>query len=228
MDKANDLEIYVKPTTAIDSDNITIRETAMEITLPHSDEREKAQSIFYYVRDQIHYSVYMISTKMEDFVASTVLRRGKGYCVQKAVLLAALARAAGIPSRLVFAKIRNHKAPRELTEQTGYDYFPSHGYAQLFIGERWLNLTPAFDKELCEKTNVPVVEFDGKHDASLPQYDLSGNPYISYLEKYDPQADLPFEWLRGKILPIWGEKPAWLTLEDSKGHVMPSGYIFPL
>jgi len=79
-----------------------------------------------------------------------------------------------------------------------------------------------------KKTNVPVVESDGNHDASLPQYDLSGKHYISYFKKYEPQTDLPFEWLRGKILPIWGEKSAWLTLEDSKGHVMPSGYIFPL
>jgi transglutaminase-like putative cysteine protease len=170
----------------------------------------------------------MISTEFEDFVASTVLERKKGYCVQKAVLLAALARATGIPSRLVFAKIRNYKAPRELTAQTGFDFFPSHGYAQLYLAGKWVSLTPAFDRELCEKTAVPVVEFDGLHDAHLPPYDLSGNPYIEYIEKYEPQADFPYEWVRGKILPIWGEKSAWLNPEDSKGHVMPSGYVFSL
>jgi hypothetical protein len=34
--------------------------------------------------------------------------------VQKAVVLAALGRAAGIPSRLVFVVIRNHRAPEQL------------------------------------------------------------------------------------------------------------------
>ncbi len=48
----------------------------------------------------------MISAFEEDFKASRVLEWGKGYCVQKAVLLEALARAAGIPSRLAFEKIR--------------------------------------------------------------------------------------------------------------------------
>jgi transglutaminase-like putative cysteine protease len=221
------LEIYLKPTEAIDSDHETVRRVAMELTSPFQDDPAKARVLFYFVRDQVHYSVYMISTKFEDFIASTVLARGKGYCVQKAVLLAALARAVGIPSRLVFAMIRNHKVPQELIAQTGINVFPSHGYTQFFLREKWVSVTPAFDKKLCEKSGVPAVEFDEVHDAPLPEKDLSGNPYVDYIEKYEPQADLPFEWLRGKVVPIWGEKSAWLTLEESKGHRMPSGYVFP-
>jgi len=204
-----------------------VRRVAVELTSPLPDDPAKARVLFYFVRDWIHYNVYMISTRFEDFVASTVLARRKGYCVQKAVLLAALARVASIPSRLIFARIKNHKAPWELIAQTGLDVFPSHGYTQLFLGGKWINVTPAFDRELCEKSGVPAVEFDGIHDASLAANDLSGNPYIEYIEKYEPQADLPFEWLRGKVVPIWGEKSAWLTLEESKGHRMPSGYVFP-
>jgi len=70
------------------------------------------------------------------------------------------------------------------------------------------------------------VEFDGINDALLPAHDLEGRPYIEYIEKYEPQADLPFEWLRGRLVPIWGEKHAWLEQGDSKGHRMPSGYVF--
>lgn len=220
------LERYLKPTDAIDSNNEIVRRTSIELTASFSNDREKARSLFYFVRDQVHYSVYMISTRFDDFVASTVLARKKGYCVQKAVLLAALARSAGIPSRLVFATIINHRVPRELLAQTGRDVIPSHGYAQLFLGTEWVNLTPAFDKELCEKSGVPVVDFDGYHDAILSPYDLSGNPYIEYIEKYNPQANFPYKWVRNRVMPIWGEKEAWLTPEDSKGHVMPSGYVF--
>ena len=39
---------------------------------------------------------------------SATLARGYGFCVNKAVLLAALARAVGIPARLGFADVRNH------------------------------------------------------------------------------------------------------------------------
>jgi transglutaminase-like putative cysteine protease len=168
----------------------------------------------------------MISTYFEDFIASRILEWKKGYCVQKAVLLAALARTIEIPSRLAFAKIRNHKIPKELVSQTGLDILPSHGYTQLFIDGRWVTVTPAFDKGLCERIGVPSVEFDGIHDALLPRYDISGNPYIEYIEKYPPQADLPFEWLKERLLPRWGEKRAWLTEEDAKGYRLPSGYVF--
>lgn len=226
MDNTADPNIYIKPTASIDSDHEEIYRIALELTSPFPGVAEKAQALFYFVRDRIHYSVYMISTNFEDFVASTVLRNGKGYCVQKAVLLAALARGAGIPSRLAFARIRNHKAPRELIAQTGLDVIPSHGYTQLLIGNRWISLTAAFDRELCEKSGVPAVEFDAIQDALLAKDDLSGRPYIEYIEKYEPCADLPFDWLRSKVMPIWGEKSAWLTIQESKGHRMPSGYVF--
>jgi transglutaminase-like putative cysteine protease len=220
------MEKYLSPTKAIDSDNDSIIEKAFRLTSHCGSDPEKAAKLFYFVRDSIHYNVYMISTFFEDFIASTVLSNGKGYCVQKAVLLTALARAAGIPSRLIFAKIRNHRMPKELIEQTGIQFFPSHGYTQLYVNDRWINATPAFDRELCEKGGVPAVEFDGVHDASLAAEDLSGKPYIEYIEKYEPQADFPFEWLHGRVSPIWGEKHSWLKNEDSRGHRMPSGYLF--
>jgi len=220
------MEIYLKPTIIINSDHVSIIKKAVELTTHCNSESEKAIALFYFVRDSIHYSVYMISTKFEDFVASTVLERAKGYCVQKAVLLAALARATGIPSRLKFAKIKNHRMPKDLIEQTGINFFPSHGYTQIFINQRWLNVTPAFNKSLCEISGVPVVEFDGINDATLAPYGSDGKPYIEYIEKYDPQPDLPFEWLHSKVSSIWGEKNAWLTNEDSRNHKMPSGYEF--
>lgn len=218
--------IYLKPTQTIDSDRESMRRTARELTADAGSENEKARALFYFVRDSVHYNVYMISTVFEDFRASTTLARMRGYCVQKAVLLAALARACDIPSRLVFARIKNHKAPKELIAQTGLDVFPSHGYTQLFLDQRWVNVTPSFDRELCEKSGVPPVEFDGVHDATLPLYDLAGNLYVEYIKKYEPQADLPFEWLRRKVVPIWGEKRAWPSSKDAKGHRMVSGYIF--
>ncbi len=220
------MELYLKPTKAIDSDNEAIIKKAKELTSHSHSDRDKAVALFYFVRDSIYYNPYMISTFFEDFIASTTLARGKGYCVQKAVLLAALARAAGIPSRLVFAKIKNHRLPQEFFAKTGINVLLSHGYTQLYLNEKWVNVSPTFNKELCENIGVPVVEFDGINDAMHPPYDLSGNPYIEYIEKYEPQADLPFEWIRNRVLPVWGEKRSWSTSEDSKGHRMPSGYIF--
>lgn len=221
-----DLTIYLRPTGAIDSDNPRILENAKRLTVGCGVPEEKAVRLFYFVRDEIHYNVYMISTNLEDFKASATLEREKGYCVQKAVLLAALARAAGIPSRLAFAKIRNHRAPARLVELIGTNVLRTHGYSQLYLRGAWVSATPAFDRELCERNGLPLVEFDGVHDALLAERDIAGRPHIEYLEKYEPQHDLPFAWLMEWILPVWGEKRSWLKDEDGKGYVMPSGFVF--
>ena len=69
------------------------------------ENKEKAIKLFYWVRDEIRYDPYTFSALKRDYKATKILERGKGWCVQKAILLTALGRAAGIPSRLHFADI---------------------------------------------------------------------------------------------------------------------------
>jgi transglutaminase-like putative cysteine protease len=197
-----EMEIYLKPTPTIEADHDMIIETARSLTRDCSNNKEKAVKLFYFVRDSIRYNVYMISVFIEDFKASRILEWGKGYCVQKAVLLAALGRAAGIPSQLVFAKIRNHKVPSHILQMMGTNTFPRHGYNQFLLNGRWISAAATFDKILCEKNGLPVVEFDGKRDALLPDKDLKGEPYIEYIEKFPPRQDLPFDWIRERISKI--------------------------
>jgi len=153
--------------------------------------------------------------------ALNTLARGKGYCVQKAVLLTALGRASGIPSRLAFAKITNHRVPKHIREKLGVNTFPRHGYNQFFLNGRWVTAAATFDKGLCEKNGLPVVEFDGTSDAPLPETDLQGRPYIDYVEKFPPTEDLPFEWIVERVSRIVGvEKRPWLCKEDEKPFVL--------
>ncbi len=190
-----DLEKYLKPTVTIDSDHEKIIETANDLTSGCSSNEEKAVRLFYFVRDSIRYNLYMISLFIEDFKASRVLEWREGYCVQKAVLLTALARAAGIPSRLVFAMIRNHKVPAHIFKQLGNNLFYRHGYNQFFLNGKWVTAAATFDINSCKKNNLPPVEFDGKTDATLPKKDLDGRPYVEYVEKFPHFADLPFDWI---------------------------------
>ncbi|MGB2885326.1 MAG: transglutaminase-like domain-containing protein, partial [Dehalococcoidia bacterium] len=101
------MEKYLEPTFTFDADSEAIQEKARELTGELEDAVEKAKALFYFVRDEISYNIYVKKHMPEHFRASNTLARGKGYCVQKAVLLVALARAAGIPARLGCAKIRN-------------------------------------------------------------------------------------------------------------------------
>jgi transglutaminase-like putative cysteine protease len=215
-EREEDLAAYLDPTDTIDSKSEPIVRTAGQLTAGCSTDSEKAVKLFYFVRDSIPYNVYMISMFREDFVASTVLERGKGYCVQKAVLLAALGRAAGIPARLAFASIRNHRAPARFVEKLGTNVFPRHGYDQFLLDGRWVSAAATFDRILCEKNGLRTVEFDGVNDAMLPPVDALGNPHIEYVEKFGHEADLPLEWIVSETSRVWGEdKRPWLSRDSS-------------
>ena len=212
-----EMEIYLKPTSTIEAGHEMIIETAKSLTSGCSSDEEKTVRLFYFVRDSIKYNIYMISVFIEDFKASRILEWGKGYCVQKAVLLAALGRAAGIPSRLVFAKIKNHKVPDHVFQVFKVNIFPRHGYNQFFLNGRWVSVAATFDKTLCEKNGLPPVEFDGKRDAVLPDKDLRGEPYIEYVERFPHRQDLPFDWIRERVSKIVGpDKRAWLNKNQEK------------
>jgi len=207
-----DTERYLTATETIDSDSEALVRTAAALVQGCATDAERATKLFYFVRDSIPYNVYMISVFKEDFVASTVLDRGKGYCVQKAVLLAALGRASRIPSRLVFASIRNDRAPAQIVERLGTNVFPRHGYNQFFIDGRWISAAATFDRQMCERHGLATVEFDGVHDAHLPEVDVEGRPYITYVEKLGTYADLPLDWIVGVISKTWGaDKRPWLN-----------------
>ena len=62
-----DMEKYLRPTYNIDSDHESIIATAKRLTEGCSDNREKAVKLFYFVRDSIHYNVFMISAFKDAF-----------------------------------------------------------------------------------------------------------------------------------------------------------------
>jgi transglutaminase-like putative cysteine protease len=206
---------YLEATKAIEADHPLIIGQAEELVEGAQSEREKLLCLFAFVRDEIPYNLFMISMHPDDFRASFILETGKGYCVQKAVLLCALARSVGIPSRLALARIRNHRIPPALKARLGRDEFPGHGYNQFFLEGRWITAAATFNKDLCDRIGVPVVEFDGEHDAMLPPRALDGSPYIEYLEHYGYFADLPLDFITERTSKIWGQdKRAWLSPDD--------------
>ena len=196
-----EMELFLQPTEAIECDNHQIRDLANRTVEGAPDVHERARRLFYFVRDTIKYNPYSPFFLIEHYKATTTLRRGRGYCVQKSVLLIALARAIGIPSRLVFADIRNYKASQQLVEMMGTNLFVFHGYVELFLGNRWVQVTPSFEKELCQQHGYPIVEFDGRQDAIFPHHDDEGRKFVEYVRYHGTFADVPLDL----ILRAWDE-----------------------
>jgi transglutaminase-like putative cysteine protease len=125
-----------------------------------------------------------------------VIALGRGYCVAKAVVLAAAARATGIPARLGFADVRNHLATERLRRMMGTDIFYYHGFTELHLEGKWVKATPAFNIELCHKFGVLPLEFDGRSDSIFHPFDASHRRHMEYVNDRGSRVDLPFDELR--------------------------------
>jgi transglutaminase-like putative cysteine protease len=158
-----------------------------------NDERERAISLYYAVRDEIRYNPFLDFSDPEVFRASAVLEAGEGFCVGKASLLAACARAAGIEARVGFADVRNHLTTPRLAETMGSDLFVYHGYTDLRIDGKWVKATPAFNLALCTRFRVKPLEFDGREDSIFHPFDQDDRRHMEYLRDRGVYADVPVD-----------------------------------
>lgn len=197
----SDLGPALRPTYFIESEAPAIVELAR--SLEGDTPTATAIALFYWVRDHIRYDAAAAVDDRPWYRATAILERKSGYCVQKAVLLCALARAAGIPARLGFADVRSHKIAPGLLRLMGTNLFVFHGYVELFLDGRWLKATPAFDPETTRLTGALPVELDGTGDAMLHPVDPEGHPHIEYVRRRGSFADLPFEDLWQAILETY-------------------------
>ena len=195
------------PTPFIDSDHAAVRDFAAEHARG-ADERARAVALYLAVRDGFRYDPYRVDLSPQGMRASTVLANGHGWCVPKAVLLAAACRSVGISARLGFADVRNHLSTERMRQSMQTDLFIWHGYAELFIDGRWLKATPAFNVQLCERFGLLPLEFDGLSDSIYHPYDRAGNRHMEYVQQRGSFDELPLQRIVADfaaVYPGWGQ-----------------------
>ncbi len=185
---------YLAPTEFFDFDVKTVRDFAFATARGADTARDKAIKLYYAVRDGIRYDPYSISPERETYKASHLLATGRGFCLPKANLLIACARAVGIPAAVGLSDVLNHLCTERLRRMMGgREVFLHHGYAVLHIDGAWVKAAQAFNIELCEKFGVLPTEFDGAHDALLQPYDASGRAHMEYVADHGIWSDFPFD-----------------------------------
>ena len=207
------MERYLKSTATIDSDNPSIKEKAQNLIRGKRETTDKAKSLFYWVRDEIKYNPFVPLEVLENYRASKTLERGQGFCVEKAAVLAAFARAVNIPARLHLADIRNYLISDRLLKVMGTNLFSYHGYTELYINGTWVKATPAFDLKMCQKNRIIPVEFDGQNDAIFHSHNLDGKLHIEYVKDHGYREDVPVD----EILAAW-EKLYGLKAHERLAH----------
>lgn len=181
---------FLQPGRYIDSDHPAV----IDFSKAHSSgktDRERAVALYYAVRDAIRYNPFLDFSKEETFQASRCITAGEGFCIGKAALLAACARADGIPARVGFADVKNHLTTPALRERMGTDLFVYHGFAEMLLEGKWVKATPAFNIELCRRFRVKPLEFDGREDSIFHPFDEEERRHMEYLRDRGSHADVP-------------------------------------
>lgn len=209
-------DAYREPGWFVDSDAPVVIEFARATTAGATDPVDRAVALFTAVRDGIWYDPFVVTDDPVAYRASSVVAASASWCVPKAVLLTAAARAVGIPARLGFADVRNHlQTPRLRERMGGTDEFVYHGYSDLHLAGQWVKATPAFNRELCARFGVDPIAFDGRSDALLHPFAADGSAYMTYGRDRGVHADLPLADLLATFRATYG--PGMIVPADPEG-----------
>jgi transglutaminase-like putative cysteine protease len=186
---------FLAPNSTLDADHPRVQAFAARHGQA-ADPVERAVQLYLAVRDGFRYDPWNVHLDPAQWKASLVLERAGtegAHCIDKAMVLAAAARAVGIPSRLHFANVRNHIGTARLEAKLGTDLLVFHGYTGLYLEGRWVAATPAFNIELCERLGVEPLDFDGRNDSVFQAYDRIAGRFMEYVQDHGAYDTVPFD-----------------------------------
>ena len=189
------IDLYLQPTFFVDSEHPDIRRFVKNTIGNEIDKTKIAIKLYYAIRDGWRYNPYNIDLHHTAMKASNIFNRTSksGYCIEKACLLNACLRVADIPSRFCFFDVKNHIGVEKLMQVLKTDVLVFHACSEVFLNEKWIKVTPAFNIELCQYLSVPPLEFDGENDSIFQQYDSTGGLFMEYLKDYGSFHDVPHD-----------------------------------
>ena len=196
---ADPLYEFLKPTRLINSDHPDILRKSDELTSHQERIEDKARSIFYFIRDEISYD-FRATFNEDEYLASSILKAGGGFCTQKAILFCALARRIGIPAGIHFYDIIDYTLPEYIINIIKTQTLYHHGIAVLQLNGQWHRYDATLDKTVCSRKNRIPVEFFPDRDCLMKSETYDGDRHIEYIRDYGMVSDVSFghivSWLR--------------------------------
>lgn len=159
---------------------------------------ENAKEIYYKIRDHFLYDPYHLDLTKKALVASEIIQKKRAWCVEKALVMITCCRAIGIPARFGFAIVTNHIGVEKLINYLQRNEIVFHGYVEVFLENKWIKCTPAFDKRVCRLSGVSPLDWDGKNDSMFQEFE-SEKKFMEYLHFYGEFADIPFELMHQEM-----------------------------
>lgn len=140
-------EEFLQPSTFIDSKNARIRRLAKEGAGDAKSPGEIANALRIFVTDYIQDKDLTVAFA----TATEVAKSRKGDCTEHGVLLAALARACGIPARVVGGLVMLPGSPADGAS------FGYHMWTQVWIAGRWVDIDAALRQTDVDATHMALA-----------------------------------------------------------------------
>jgi hypothetical protein len=158
-------ERYLRPSVAVQSAEPAIRELAAGIAADAASDEERVARILRWLGQNIEKS------PVDAFSALDVLKRRKAECQGHAYLYAALARALGVPTRVVNGLVYSDQ----------FGGFLYHSWAESLLGARWQAVDPIFGQPAADATHLKLVEGEDLADL-MPLTESVGKLGLRVLE----------------------------------------------
>gem|GEM_PF-2892472 len=165
-----DLVSYLEPNEITQSDSETIRKLAQSIIGQERDAWKCARALL----DWVHHHLRRVKSEPRPISALEVLQQGEGDCSEHAVLLAALAKAVGIPPRIVIGLVYTNGA---------YGY---HEWNELYVGE-WVQMDPSWGRYTIGAGHVRLASGPAAREAMLNNNLAAGRTIGTLFLKFNPQ-----------------------------------------
>jgi transglutaminase-like putative cysteine protease len=158
-------ERYLEPSIAVQSRDPIVRRLADTIAGGSTSDEERIARILQWLDQNIE------KAPIDVFSAVDVLQQRKAECQGHAYLYTALARAAGVPTRMVNGLVYSE-------EFRGFLY---HSWAESLVGDSWRALDPTFGQAAADATHIKLVEGENLADL-IPLTDWVGKVKIRVLD----------------------------------------------
>jgi transglutaminase-like putative cysteine protease len=158
-------ERYLRPSIAAQSADPAIRGLAETIVKGAGTDEERMARILGWLNENID------KAPIDAFSALDVLKKRKAECQGHAYLYTALARAAGVPTRVVNGLVYSEQ----------FQGFLYHSWAESFVGTRWQAVDPIFGQRAADATHLKLVEGEDLADL-LPLTESVGKLGLRVLE----------------------------------------------
>ena len=143
----------LEATPEIQSDHRMIRKVAGEVTAGAKDSWEAARAINRWTHRTLKKEF------VDSFTALDALLEKRGECQSHTNLFAALARAAGIPTRTAAGLVYT-------SSSQGFLY---HAWPEVYVG-RWVAMDPTFGQDVADVTHIKLVEGGLESQLGLLRY----------------------------------------------------------